>query len=77
MVTFWERAAHSVNRVSSLFCLFVAFVVSHFVFEGRSLVLIASVPCHCLLFTFLNGDGLSSDPESRMLMMFPLMFLVI
>ena len=34
-----------------LLCLFVALIVSHFGFDGRSLVLIASVPCHCLLFT--------------------------
>ena len=31
----------------SLLCLFVALVVSHFGFEGRTLVLIASVPGHC------------------------------
>ena len=52
MATFWERAAHSVNRVFSLyfaycFCL----VISHFGFEGGTLVLIASVPGHCLSFT--------------------------
>ena len=47
MVTLWVRAAHSVNRMFSL-CLFV----SHFGFEGKTLVLIASVPGHCLPFTF-------------------------
>ena len=52
MATLWERAAHSVNRVFSLLCLFVALVVSHFGFEGSTLVLIASVPGHCLPFTF-------------------------
>ena len=31
----------------SLLCLFVALVVSHFGFEGRTLGLIASVPGHC------------------------------
>ena len=31
----------------SLLCLFVALVVSHFGFVGRTLVLIASVPGHC------------------------------
>ena len=51
MATFWERAAHSVNRMFSLLCLFVALVVSHFGFEGRNLVLIVSVPGHCLPFT--------------------------
>ena len=44
MATFWERAAHSVNRVFSLLCLFVALVVSQFGFEGRTLVLLVSVP---------------------------------
>ena len=51
MATFLERAAHSVNRMFSLLCL-VALVVSYFGFEGRTLVLIASVPGHCLHFTF-------------------------
>ena len=52
MATFWERAAHSSNRIFSLLCLFVALVVSHFGFEGRTFVLIASVHVHCLPFTF-------------------------
>ena len=52
MATCWDRAAHSVNRMFSLLCLFVALVVSHFDFEGRTLVLIASVPDHRLPFTF-------------------------
>ena len=51
MATFWERAAHSVNRMFSLLCLFVALVVSLFGFKGRTLVLIASVPGHFLPFT--------------------------
>ena len=51
MTTFWERAAHSVYRMLSLLCLFVALGVSHFGFEGGTLVLIASVPGHCLHFT--------------------------
>ena len=54
MVTFWERAVHSVNRMFSLLCLFVALVVSHFGFEGWTLVLITSVPGHCFIFHFLN-----------------------
>ena len=49
---FGERAAHSVNRMFTLICLFVSLVVSDFGFEGRALVLIASVPGHCLPFTF-------------------------
>ena len=48
MATFWERAAHSVNRMFSLLCLYVALVVFHFSFEGGTLVLIASVSGHCL-----------------------------
>ena len=52
MATFFERAAHSVNRMFSLLCLFVALVVSHFVFEGMALVLTESDPGHCLPFTF-------------------------
>ena len=51
MVTFWERAAH-VNRVFTLLCPFVALVVSHFGVKGRTLVLFASVPGHCLPCTF-------------------------
>ena len=47
MASYWERAAHSVNRMFSLFCVFVALVVSHFGFDGWTLVLIASVPGHC------------------------------
>ena len=37
-------ADHSVTCMLSVLCLFVALVVSHFGFEGRTLVLIASVP---------------------------------
>ena len=51
MVTFWERAAYSVNRMFSLCCLFIALVVSHFCFEDGTLVRIASVPGHCLRLT--------------------------
>ena len=32
--------------------VFVIFVVSHFSFEGRTVVLIAPVPRRCLPFTF-------------------------
>ena len=34
-----------------VFLLFVVLVISHFGFEGGTLVLIASVPGHCLPFT--------------------------
>ena len=54
MDTFWERAAHSVNRMFSLdSCHFVTLVVSHFGSEGWTLVLFATVPGHC--FPFLHG----------------------
>ena len=53
MATFWERAAHSNNRVFSLLCLFVALVVSNFGIKGRTLVLIVPVPGHCLHFIFV------------------------
>ena len=54
MAIFWERAAHSFNHMFSLLCLFVALVVSYFVFDGEPLVLIASVSGHCLPFTFYS-----------------------
>ena len=57
MATFWEKAAHSVNRMFSLLCLYVALVVFHFSFEGGTLVLIALVPGHCLLLIFLERQN--------------------
>ena len=50
MTTFWERAAHSVYHIHVLFVflLIVILVISHLSFEGGTLVLIASVPGHCL-----------------------------
>ena len=56
MATFLERAAHSGNSMFSLLCLFVALVVSHLGFEGRALVLIVSVPGHCLPFTYYYSE---------------------
>ena len=52
MVTFWERAAHLVNRMFFVLCLFVILIVSHFDFEGRTAVLIAAISGHCLPSTF-------------------------
>ena len=40
------------STICSLLCPFVALVVSHFGFDGRTSVLFASVPGHCLPFTF-------------------------
>ena len=37
MATFWERAAHSVNRTFSLLCLFCSFGCFPFCFQGRYL----------------------------------------
>ena len=36
-----------------VFCLFVILVISHFGFESRICLLIAPVPVHCFLVTFL------------------------
>ena len=55
MDTFWERAAHMVDRVFSLIYLVVALIVSHVRFEGRTLVLMASVPDQCLLLIFVSS----------------------
>ena len=53
MATFWEIAAHSVYHMFLfIYICIVILVISHFSFEGRTLVLIASVPGHCLPFTF-------------------------
>ena len=38
MATFWERAAHSVNCMFSLYISICIFLVSYFGFEGGSLV---------------------------------------
>ena len=47
MATFSEKAAHLVNHMFPLLCLFVVLVVSHLGFEDENLVLIARVPGHC------------------------------
>ena len=52
MANFWERAAHLVNRMFSLY--HVCF--SHFGFEGGTVVLIAPVPGHCLPITSIISD---------------------
>ena len=53
MATFWERVAHSVYRMFSFWYFnIVILVISHFGFEGGTLVLISSVPGHSLSFTF-------------------------
>ena len=62
MVIFWERAAHSINHIFSLLCLFVALVVSHFGFESGTLILIVSVPGHCS-FTFYLLQGFDKEED--------------
>ena len=47
MATFWEKAAHSVYHMFSLY--FDS--LYHVGFEGGTLVLIASIPGLCLSFT--------------------------
>ena len=53
MVTIWERAAHSVDHMSSLCFTICNYIISRFSFEGWIRVLIASVPGLCILFTFI------------------------
>ena len=57
MATFWEETAHSFNRMFALLLLclfFLIFVVSHFGFEGGTVVLIAPDP----VIAFLWRDSL-------------------
>ena len=51
--TFWEKAAHSVDHMFSLYLSICNFNFSYFPFwfEGWIWVLIASVPGLCILFT--------------------------
>ena len=49
MATFWERDAHSVYSMLSLY-FDVILVISHYGFEGVTLVLIASVPFYFLTY---------------------------
>ena len=47
VATFWGRAAHLINYIFPLLCLFVSLVVSHLGFEGGNLV-----PGHRFPFNF-------------------------
>ena len=54
MVTFWERAAPSVDNIVLIvffFLLFVILVISRFGLEGEIRVLIAPDPGYCILVT--------------------------
>ena len=54
MAIFWERAAHSVDHMFSLYFDYLYFLgISRFGFEGGIWVLIAPVHGHCLPFTFI------------------------
>ena len=46
-----ESCSYGFSYVHFVFLLFVILVISHSGFEGGALVLIASVPGHCLPFT--------------------------
>ena len=51
MATFWERAAHSF--ICSLCIMTICvLVISKFGFKGGTLVLVGSIPGHCLPFAF-------------------------
>ena len=55
MAICWEIAAHSVFKPNVHFVnllVIVILVISHFGFEGGTLVLIAAVPGHCFSFTY-------------------------
>ena len=66
MATFSKRAAHSINHMFSLLCLFVAIVVFHFGFETRTLALIASIPGNCLPFTFKKENSLEKSGDTSL-----------
>ena len=54
MITFWERATHSVDRKFSIYYVHVYLLCAffNFYFEGRIVVLIAPVTGNCSTFTF-------------------------
>ena len=52
MTTFWERAAHSVYRVFSLYFDLLLYLLLPGWFDGGTLILVASVPGRCFSFTF-------------------------
>ena len=57
MVTFLERAAHSVDHMFSLyFDNFLVLVISRFGLECGIPVLIAPVPGHCILVSFMGME---------------------
>ena len=70
-----ERAAHRVNYIFSLLCLFIVLVASYIGFLGGNLVLKAPVPGYCSTFSIKqysiftitqNGSNDSKGPENMM-----------
>ena len=59
----------SLPYVLFVFKLIVIVVISHFGFEGGTLVLIVSVPGHCLSFTlfFFSHKALCYDAETYLM----------
>ena len=64
MATVWERAAHSVDRIFSLYFDYLLFYLFSVLVLGRELVLLAPVPGYCILVTLitLNISGHSNGP---------------
>ena len=54
MVTFWRELLIRFTVCSLCILTYCNLFISHFVFEGGTLVLIASVTGHCLSFSFEN-----------------------
>ena len=61
----FNRSRYQVSIYRTIGPLVLILVVSHFSFEGGTLVLIASVPGHCLSFTFtIYGPPQLCDPDT-------------
>ena len=57
MATFWEKATHSVGHVFSLYLVYLFIFLFPVLALGQGLVLIAPVPVHCIVVTFMTGSG--------------------
>ena len=58
-----HRCRNSVDHMFPLYFLFVVLVISRFSFKGSILVLIASVPGLCILFTFGSRFKLNANSD--------------
>ena len=67
-----RRCPFGLPNVSFVLCVFVILVISHFGFEGETLVLIAPVPGHCLHFYFSMKFAIlrSEKQRKRLLLQF-------